>query len=280
MKKLLTLAVAMLVLVTAQAQQLRAGGTKLLPGTEKGGFYHPVFSPTGDYLLTSTEDYNGLTKHDLTNGAQIRLSDAQGAGYGVRITKDGKQVICNRYEYSNHLRLTSVERIDVSSTQTATLRRAARTQTEPVAEVENIYVTTNGYEMTIHNGATQTVIRPNGDESYFWCSVSPDGKHIVYVTAHHGTQVCNIDGTNPIFMGIMNAPQWLDNDNVVAMRDEYKNETLQQSKLVVRNINNPREVITLQTNERVAMYPAVSTDGKHIAFNNEKGQIFIMEVRK
>lgn len=280
MKKIFTFAVAALMLLTAQAQQLRVGEAKMLTGTEKGGYYHPVFSPSGDYMLTSAEDYSGLMKHDLTNGRQTRLTNAQGAGYGVRISHDGKQVTANRYEYRNHLRYTAIDRIAVKDGRTTNLRKMARVQTEPVAETETVYVTTNGSEMTVHRGNVETVIRPNGDESYFWCSVSPDGRHIMYVTAHHGAQVCNIDGSNPVFMGIMNAPQWIDSENVVAMRDVDDGDFVRESKLVVRNINNPREVQFLETGQKIAMYPAVSADGRHIAFNNNEGQIFIMEVEK
>ena len=280
MKRFFTLAVVAAMLFAVQAQQLRVGEVKMLSGTEKGGYYHPVFSPTGDYLITSSEDYVGIVKHNLQDGKQIRLTDAAGAGYGVRISADGKHITANRYEWQGNLRYSAIDRIDVKDGKTVNIRRMSRQQTDPVTETEKVYVTTNGFEMTVHNGQTESVIRPNGDESYFWCSVSPDGKHIMYVTAHHGAQVCNIDGTNPVFMGIMNAPQWIDNENVVAMRDVDDGDFIVESKLVVRNINNPRQVETLETGQKIAMYPSVSADGKHIAFNNNQGQIFIMEVQK
>ena len=281
MKKILTLLVVCMALLSMQAQQISVGEARMLKGTEGGGYYHSVFSPSGDYLLSSSEDYTGLVRHQLDNGRQTHLSTAAGAGYGVRISPDGNTIVANRFEYQKHIRMAAIESIDAQSGLSVTKRRMARSQAAPVDIMgEKVYVTTNGFEMTVHNGSTEYTLRPNGEESYFWCSVSPDGKHIMYVTAHHGAQVCNIDGSNPVFMGIMNAPQWVDNENVIAMRDVDDGDFIVESRLVVRNINNPREVQTLQTGQKVAMYPAVSADGRLIAFNNNQGQIFIMEVQK
>ncbi|MBQ8100422.1 MAG: PD40 domain-containing protein [Paludibacteraceae bacterium] len=281
MRKIVTLlAIAVLGLTTAAAQQLRVGKATMLSGTSEGGCYHAVFSPAGDYLLTSAENYDGLLKHDLKSGMKTRLSQARGAGYGVRISRDGKQITANRFEYRGNLRYTAIDRIQVRSGKTTVLRAPQREQVSPDAETAQLYVTTNGYEMTVHNGASETVIRPNGEESYFWCSVSPDGKHIMYVTARHGAQVCDINGNNPVFMGIMNAPQWIDSERVIAMRDEDNGDQVVKSSLVVRSISNPREVQTLVTGQKISMYPAVSADGRRIAFNNEKGQIFLMEVEQ
>ncbi len=281
MRKIFTLAAVALVAVWAQAQQLSVGEAKMLTGTEKGGYYHAVFSPAGDYLLTSAEDYSGLQRHDLQTGKKTRLSDAAGAGYGVRITTDGKQIVARRYEYQNNRRLTAIDRINARTGKTTAVRKMARQQVAPVEETsEKVYVTTNGFEMTVHNGSAETVIRPAGDESYFWCTMSPDGSKVLYVTAHHGTQVCNADGSNARFVGVMNAPQWIDNENIIGMIDTDNGDFVVQSLLLVRNIHTPDEIQVLNTGQRIAMYPAVSADGRQIAFNNNKGQIFIMEVQK
>jgi len=78
-------------------------------------------------------------------------------------------------------------------------------------------------KMLINDGEKSYVLAPNGDDaSYFWASVSPDGKHIVYVTARYGTFVCDINGENVRSMGRMNAPKWLDNTHVAGMQEFYK----------------------------------------------------------
>ena len=78
-------------------------------------------------------------------------------------------------------------------------------------------------KMLITNGDESYVLAPNGDDaSYFWASISPDRKHIVYVTAKYGTFVCDINGNQVRSMGRMNAPKWLDNQHVAGMQEFYK----------------------------------------------------------
>ena len=78
-------------------------------------------------------------------------------------------------------------------------------------------------KMLVTDGENAYVLAPNGDDaSYFWASVSPDGKHLVYVTARYGTFVCDINGDNVRSMGRMNAPKWLDNNHVAGMQEFYK----------------------------------------------------------
>lgn len=84
-------------------------------------------------------------------------------------------------------------------------------------------VTIQDQKMLVTNGESSYVLAPNGDDaSYFWASVSPDGKHLVYVTARYGTFVCDIDGGNVRSMGRMNSPKWLDNNHVAGMQEFYK----------------------------------------------------------
>ena len=84
-------------------------------------------------------------------------------------------------------------------------------------------VTIQDQKMLVTNGESSYVLAPNGDDaSYFWASVSPNGKHLVYVTAKYGTFVCDIDGGNVRSMGRMNAPKWLDNHHVAGMQEFYK----------------------------------------------------------
>lgn len=278
MKKLLTLTVAMLVLVTAQAQQLRVGEAKMLAGTEKGGFYHPVFSPSGDYLLTSTEDYTGLTKHNLNTGTYSRLTDAPSAGYGVRISSDGKTITYRHRQIQSTKRMYTIEQINVTTADKRTVRNITQNQKIPAQAIQETYITTVVGGMMLYLNGSEHLLQPNGaDKSYFWASVSPDQKHIVYVVAQGGTWVADIDGSNPVKIGHMRAPQWFGNDRLIGMFDIDNGEHVVRSYLVTAMADGSN-IETIPTEQPVAMYPTISADGKHIAFNTLEGQIFIMEV--
>ena len=94
-------------------------------------------------------------------------------------------------------------------------------------------------KMLVTNGESSYVLAPNGDDaSYFWASVSPDGKHIVYVTARYGTFVCDINGDNVRSMGRMNAPKWLDNNHVAGMQEFYKDhDEIDNIRYISRSID-------------------------------------------
>ena len=94
-------------------------------------------------------------------------------------------------------------------------------------------------KMLVTNGESSYVLAPNGDDaSYFWASVSPDGKHLVYVTARYGTFVCDINGDNVRSMGRMNAPKWLNNNQIAGMQEFYTgHDEIDHVRYISRNIN-------------------------------------------
>jgi hypothetical protein len=95
-------------------------------------------------------------------------------------------------------------------------------------------------KMLVSNGENSYVLAPNGDDaSYFWASVSPDSKHLVYVTAKYGTFVCDIEGQNVRSMGRMNAPKWLDNNHISGMQEFYTgHDEIDHIRYISRNIND------------------------------------------
>ena len=87
MKKLLLLSL-ILIGQLSYAQRIDIKSIQLLNGTEQGGYFHPVFSPKGTYLLTTTENYEGLNCHIIATHKIEKLVTDAGAGYGVSISDD------------------------------------------------------------------------------------------------------------------------------------------------------------------------------------------------
>ena len=83
-------------------------------------------------------------------------------------------------------------------------------------------VSVDNQKIVLNRDGQTTVLAPNGqDESYYWVSLSPDGSQILYSTAHHGTCVCDLQGRVLRSLGRLNAPKWLDNENVSGMQEHY-----------------------------------------------------------
>lgn len=77
-------------------------------------------------------------------------------------------------------------------------------------------------KILLNQDGTTTLLAPNGqDDSYYWVSLSPDGTRILYSSAHHGTNICDLEGNIVSQLGRLNAPKWLDNTNVSGMQEHY-----------------------------------------------------------
>ncbi len=85
---------------------------------------------------------------------------------------------------------------------------------------QNVFV--RNCKMVVEMVGQETVLTPNGaDESYFWVSLSPDRKHILYYVAHQGAFVCDLNGKHVKSLGWMIDPMWMDNDMVAGKLEFY-----------------------------------------------------------
>ena len=104
-------------------------------------------------------------------------------------------------------------------------------------------VRTVDQKMVLSQDGVETVLTPSGaEESYYWCSVSPDGTKLLYSTAYHGTCVCDLDGSNVISLGRINAPKWMDNSMVMGMQESYDlNDNITSVRYFARDITSLNE---------------------------------------
>ncbi|MBP5560224.1 MAG: hypothetical protein J6X70_00265, partial [Muribaculaceae bacterium] len=109
MKKV-TLTLALCVSLGAAAQVLNVTGIEPLTLPE-GTSKVTAISQQGDYVLLTNDVNQGLTKLNLTNGAVQRVTDAAGAGYDVKLSADGQNVVYRETSYTKkHLRKTAVSK--------------------------------------------------------------------------------------------------------------------------------------------------------------------------
>lgn len=297
MKKILLLLVVSVQILFAQQIHIKTIEKISVPNST--GLFHPVFSPTGEYLLATAENYSGLQLYAFQTKTFTELTQDAGAGYGVQISEDGNSILYRKSELKNQLKFTSLMEYTRSTAQKQQLVSPTR---EPISAkfvankpmylkskkiVRNNITTTEAgnliaienQKMVIYSANSSKTIAPNGQNaSYFWASISPDKKNIVYSVAGKGTFVCKIDGTYPISLGKLAAPVWLNNDWIVGMDDKDDGVKVLSSQLVAATINAKiRQTITTPTGI-LAMYPAASSDGSRIAFNTEKGDIYLLNV--
>ncbi len=282
------------------AQQVTIQSVVPIKNTENGGFFYSKFSSTGDYLLVTAENYAGLKLYSFSDNSIKTITQDAGAGYGVQTSADDNTIVYQKNEFVKNLKNTSL--VSYSKTSGNKVQLVAPTR-EPITAkfaankpqyvkgkilvAKNIttiestpVICIEDQKMVIYSGNIRKVLTPNGQNaSYIWPSISPDRKNIAYTVAGKGTFVCNVNGLNPVSLGKLSAPVWLNNQWLVGMDDKDDGEKLISSTLVALSINGKvRQALPTPAN-KMAMYPTASSDGSRIVFNTEKGELYLLNVQ-
>ena len=237
-----------------------------------------AFSPTGDYLLLTNTSHQGLQRFDLASKQVSQITSADGAGYNVQITKDGKQVVYREVTIdASKSRVSNIVRHDLVSKQSKVVAKKQQHLAAMVADAERPSFSIKDQQLMItENGATR-VFSPNGEQySYHWASLSPNGKKVSYYISAVGCFVCDIDGSNIQFIAhSCYAPVWY-NDNIIIASDTKDNgEVILESAIVAYGLNGTKQVLT--NGENIAVFPQ-AIEGK-IAYSTSEGEIYVMNVK-
>ena len=267
---------ALAIPMMASAQLLEVSSTQLV--TSKADAKVAAFSPNGDYLLLTNTSHQGLQSMDLASKTLTTISRAEGAGYNVQVSQDGKQVVYREVTLdAKKNRMSTVVRHDMAARQGQVVAKKQQHLAAMVADAErpSFSVKDRQLMMTV-NGETK-VFSPNGQQySYHWASLSPNGKKVSYYISAGGCFVCDIDGSNIQFIGHnCLAPVWY-NDNILVGCDTKDNgEVVLESVIVAYSLDGKKQVLT--DGEQIAVFPKAA-NGK-IAYSTSEGEIYIMNVK-
>jgi dipeptidyl aminopeptidase/acylaminoacyl peptidase len=267
---------ALAIPMMASAQLLEVSSTQLV--TSKADAKVAAFSPNGDYLLLTNTSHQGLQSMDLASKNLTTISRAEGAGYNVQVSQDGKQVVYREVTLdAKKNRMSTVVRHDMAARQGQVVAKKQQHLAAMVADAErpSFSVKDRQLMMTV-NGETK-VFSPNGQQySYHWASLSPNGKKVAYYISAVGCFVCDIDGSNIQFIGHnCLAPVWY-NDNILVGCDTKDNgEVVLESVIVAYSLDGKKQVLT--DGEQIAVFPKAA-NGK-IAYSTSEGEIYIMNVK-
>ena len=298
MKKLL-----LFFLVIAQialAQQINVLSIEKIKATDTGGYFYPKISPDNQFILMTRGNYSGLYQYSPVSKSLKTLNEDPGAGYKVQISDDGNTVLYNKTELIRKLRHNSLISQTISNGEKKGLVAPTREQitgkmvnsnpvyvknrslvkSNSVKPTDNLYlITIENQKMVLYKNGVRTELTPSGaNASYIWPSISPDNKNIVYTVTGKGTYVCSVTGKNVTSLGKLNAPSWAGNKFVVGMDDRDDGEKLISSSLIITSIDGKlRKKLETPTGIN-AMYPSASKDGSRIAFNTDRGEVYLMQV--
>lgn len=297
------LALALCVSFSGFGQVLNVASVNKVPIAPNPNAKVAAISPQGDYLLITSATNAGLAKFDLSTNKSTTITNAKGAGFDVKISQDGNNVVFREDSYTaNHLRKVQLNAYNMSTGAEVNLvaptrdlqgynvegatvaavnkgKIAARTVDNAKAKASVPVLSINNRQLMITRNGKTSVFSPNGQNfSYIWPSVSPDGTKALYYVCGVGAFVCNIDGTNVKELGLIRAPQWYNDNVVIGMNDIDDGEFIISSSIIATTLDGTTQ--TLTDNSVVAMYPFATKSGDKIAFSTPSGEAYIINITK
>lgn len=278
MKKTMLFVAACLMSLAASAQVLEVVSMQQLPIAAQADMKVAGVSPAGDYVLLTSGSNKGLQCYDMASQTLTTITEADGAGYNVQVSQDGKEVVYRETSFDrNNLRQNKIIRMNMSNQRQNVVARGQRDM-KLMATSDNLTsVAIADRKIVLKHNGLSTTLAPNGmNESYLWPSVSPDGKKICYYVAGKGCFVANIDGSNPQFIARdCRAAKWYNNNTIVAMADEDDGHFTTASAIVAYSLNGQKQVLT--SNKMIAMYPYTAEN--MIVFSTLKGETYMLNVK-
>ncbi|MBQ3324551.1 MAG: hypothetical protein IJG81_06890 [Muribaculaceae bacterium] len=301
MKKNIIL-ICLFLAATAQAQVLQVQQVvKLSTPIDPMARQVAAISPHGDYVLLCSQEQDGLMKFDLATGESKVLTTARGAGFSTKISHDGNDVVYQEVTVApDHLLRRSVKTIDLRTSMVKTIAPPTRELQgfdmpdgfvaavvsdevkspgiDPTAIVRPI-VSNRNLKLVLTTGGVTRQFTPNGNQyNYIWASISPSGKRVLYYVSELGCFTCNLDGSDMVKLGELRAPQWLDDNTVVGMRDHDDGITITSSTIVAKTLDGTEQ--TLTSDDMIALFPQVASRAGKIAFSTMQGEIYIINFTK
>lgn len=278
MRKTILLVAIALVSVIAQAQVLEIVSMREVATPELKEGKVVGISPKGDYLLLTDMSNTGLVRYDLNTQAATIITNAEGAGWDVKISQDGDKVTYRKRHDNNPIIRYDIMQHSVAEGKDVVRAQAQRGTAQLVAaDASSTVVVNEDLHMVLNHNGKNIVLTPNGTEdAYNWPSISPDGSKILYYVSGRGCFVCDINGKN--VRKIANhcrAPKWYNNNTIVGMADEDDGKVLTASAIVVHTLDGKSQILVGK--DMVAIYPAAA-EGK-IAFSTAAGEMYVLNVK-
>ena len=289
---LLTLAVALLG-GAAIAQPRSASEPELLIKADVG-LMAPVWSPSGDKIAVTTDGYTGIFVADASGKNLKCVTSADGAGYKMKWSADGNQILGRTNITENNRVLHEVKVWNVNNaTERTIVAKTRNLQGVPTwNNVGRVNIAQNNNIKSLSlNGATTTVAKASvydmmtsdpvgvmtsipalkavGGKMVLNPTLSADGKKIAFQIYGKGMWMCNADGTDVKFIGTGVYPTWLpDGESVVFNRTTDDGSHLTSSELLAVNVNSGKTVSLVKKSNIIPLKPTVSPDGSKVAFEN------------
>ena len=273
-----------LILAAAAACAMSMGAATLCVGSPveaaSADACHPVLSADGQSLLYTSADYTGLWLLDLSTGETTQISDYSGAGFAPRFDGDGEVVLFRNEEKVDKLRARDVMSYDIASGQARQLAPMSRQSVNlaDFAQDERVTARSDYREIVVTSAGAETRISPvDNVYSYLWVSVSPNQQKLLFVEAHSGMCVCNLDGSALQRLGQGSYPTWLSDEWALFTRSSHDGHTITSSQIMAVEIATGLTV-EITPADSMAEDASGSLEAGKIAYSTPDGSLWVVEI--
>ena len=277
MRKIILLGVVCSISMLASAQLLEIVSTKQLTTPSNEELKVAGFSPKGDYVLLTNDVNKGLLHYNLATDNVTTITEADGAGWAVKISTDGTNIVYReRYMTAEKLMKHNILEYNLTAKKKAMVAKEQRNLNKLVVANNSVSINEN-LHMVLTKDGKSTILTPNGEnEAYNWASLSPDGQKILYYVSGKGCYTCDLNGRDIHYIALdCRAPQWYDNNIIIGMHDEDNGKWITASAIVAYSLQGEKQILV--NKETIAIYP-YTADGK-IAFSTAAGKVYVMNVK-
>lgn len=274
MKKQLMLAASMLFCGIVALAQPQASGAPVRLAAAPQGLMAPIWSPDGSKIAATGDNYTGIVVMNADGTQALSITTAEGAGYKMTWTPDGKEIIGRTNIRENNRVLHEIKAWSVDGSATRVIRAKARNNASPTLRAAGLSKSGAGvYEiMTTDPAGAASRIAALSDfarEVVINPALSPDGSRVAFQIPGKGMWIINSDGTGLKSLGKGSNPSWLpDSKNLVytVVSDNGRNYT--GSVVYGLNVESGNTSVVLSSSNLIPVTPAVSPDGKKVVFQN------------
>lgn len=287
-----------------EAQEVKVGRIRQLTKQSQGEYYLSAISPDSRQLLVTSPNFKGISLIAVKGRRLKSINDIQGAGFEPSFSSDGRFIFFREDQFPDQKKFSSILSYSIATGETKIIIPESRNLSTVVVSGNGIFYLSDGrvqkeaiegealksYDpqtlvlledltpVLYHNGEKK-VLKPNGNGSYIWVSLSPDKSKVLYYFTGKGTFVCDLEGNIICAPGRVNAPKWLTNDVIIGMDDRDDGYRVTSSELVYYSLNSDKLVYLTSTSSRSEMYPFPFPDGRGIAFQTDNGELYIMKIK-
>ncbi|MEN8194314.1 MAG: hypothetical protein ABFS12_15950 [Bacteroidota bacterium] len=287
-------------------QNVQVTSNQPITNINQGKFFYPQVSPSGEHILLTSENHDGIWMYNTINGKIDKIVDASGAGYEPMISTDGEEIVYRESEYINNRKYSSLHKYNIKTQSTELIEQRARNVSTPLEKTSNTItyvvekelieknvsknlqknensqtlVTIENSDLVIYSKGERKVYTPLGKGNYLWPSISPDGTKLLFTFAGKGSFVADFEGNIITELSNAHYPNWSNDSKwIVYMKDFDDGYVITSSEIHVVSVDGTIDVKLTETENIHEMYPSWSPVANEIVYNTTDGIIYKLKLK-